>query len=212
MIKYGLEYSRKQYIGIYVYHDHLSFINHNRPVPPITIEDLNEKEDFDDRQYLNDELKEMFFALKLIQSYGSGIRRAKRAMEANESPKLVFGPDNDTDDYTQVIAYINTEFARIQAEEEKRIKTKKEKNDTENDTENISNDTQKFLDKYTGKKRSTAEKIIKMIAFDCHTTISAISKSVGISEITVKRYLKEFQEYDILRRDGSDTKGKWLLS
>ena len=48
--------------------------------------------------------------------------------------KLVFGPDNDTDDYTQVIAYINTEFARIQAEEEKRIETKKEKNDTENDT------------------------------------------------------------------------------
>ena len=47
----------------------------------------------------------MFFALKLIQSYGSGIRRAKRAMEVNESPKLIFGPDNDTDDYTQVIAY-----------------------------------------------------------------------------------------------------------
>jgi len=29
------EYSRKQYIGIYVYKDHLSFINHNRPVPPV---------------------------------------------------------------------------------------------------------------------------------------------------------------------------------
>ncbi len=64
-------------------------------------------------------IKEMFFALKLIQSYGSGIRRAKRAMKANGSPKLVFGPDNDTDDYTQVSAYINEEFARIQTKEEK---------------------------------------------------------------------------------------------
>lgn len=64
------------------------------------------------------ELKEMFFNLDLIQSYGSGIRRAKKAMIHNKSPKLVFGPDNDTDDYTQVIAYINEEFLRIQEEEE----------------------------------------------------------------------------------------------
>ncbi len=74
------EYSRKQYIGIYVYRDHLSFINHNRPLPPVTIEDLNEKTVFDDRHYLNDELKELFFNLDLIQSYGSGVRRAKKAM------------------------------------------------------------------------------------------------------------------------------------
>ena len=111
------EYSRKQYIGIYVYRDHLSFINHNRPVPPVTIEDLNTKVVFDDRHYLNDELKEMFFKLDLIQSYGSGVRRAKKAMEDNKSPKLVYSPDNDTDDYTQVVAYINKEFARIQEEE-----------------------------------------------------------------------------------------------
>ena len=111
------EYSRKQYIGIYVYKDHLSFINHNRPVPPVTIEDLNTKVDFDDRHYLNDELKEMFFKLDLIQSYGSGVRRAKKAMEDNKSPRLVYSPDNDTDDYTQVVAYINEEFARIQEEE-----------------------------------------------------------------------------------------------
>lgn len=58
-------------------------------------------------------LKEMFFKLDLIQSYGSGIRRAKTAMEVNGSPKLVFSPNNDTDDYTLAIAYINEEFARI---------------------------------------------------------------------------------------------------
>lgn len=38
-------------------------------------------------------------------------------MKDNGSPKLVFSPDNDTDDYTQVVAYINAEFARIQEEE-----------------------------------------------------------------------------------------------
>lgn len=38
-------------------------------------------------------------------------------MEDNHSPKLVFEPDNDIDDYTMVTAYINEEYARIKAEE-----------------------------------------------------------------------------------------------
>lgn len=36
------------------------------------------------------------------------------------SPALVFEPDNDTDDYTAVTAYINGEFAAVKAEEEGR--------------------------------------------------------------------------------------------
>ena len=108
------EYSRKEYVGIYIYKDHISFINHNRPVPPVTIEAMNNDTEFRDRVYLNPELKEMFFSLDLIESYGSGIRRAKNAMKENGSPELVFEPSNDTDDYTMVTAYINEEFARIQ--------------------------------------------------------------------------------------------------
>ena len=41
----------------------------------------------------------------------------KKAMKDNGSPALVYGPENDTDDYTQVIAYINAEFAKVMAEE-----------------------------------------------------------------------------------------------
>lgn len=64
-------------MGIYVYPDRITFVNHNRPVPPVTIEALNTKITFDDRKYINPEIKDMFFALHLIESYGSGIRRAK---------------------------------------------------------------------------------------------------------------------------------------
>lgn len=107
------EYDKKHHIEIYLYGDHISFINHNRSLPPITIDDMNTKTEFRDRQYLNSEIKQMFFDLELIESYGSGIRRAKKAMEDNHSPKLVFEPDNDIDDYTMVTAYINEEYARI---------------------------------------------------------------------------------------------------
>ena len=68
----------------------IAFINHNMPLPSVTIEGLNQQTAFTDRQYVNNELKEMFFKLGLIQSYGSGICRAKTGMKINDSPKQVF--------------------------------------------------------------------------------------------------------------------------
>ena len=38
-------------------------------------------------------------------------------MEDNHSPKLIFTPDNETDDYTMATAFINEEYAKIYAEE-----------------------------------------------------------------------------------------------
>ena len=51
--------------------------------------------------------------MDVIQSYGFGVRREKKAMEDDKSLRLVYRPDNDTDDYTQVVASISDEFARI---------------------------------------------------------------------------------------------------
>ena len=83
------EYDTPEYVGIYIYKDRISFVNHNRPLPPVTIEALNKDRSFDRRQYLNKELKEMFFSLNLIESYGSGIRRAKDALSENGSPEFL---------------------------------------------------------------------------------------------------------------------------
>lgn len=120
------QYESPNYIGIYIYNDRITFVNHNRPVPPVTIEAMNKETRFDDRQYLNPELKEMFFALDLIKSYGSGIRRAKDALKENHSPELQFLPDNDTDDYTMAVVMINEEFAAIREEEQKSSDVTKE--------------------------------------------------------------------------------------
>lgn len=47
------QYESPNYIGIYVYDDRITFVNHNRPVPPVTIEAMNKERRFDDRRYLN---------------------------------------------------------------------------------------------------------------------------------------------------------------
>ena len=192
------EYSRKDYVGIYWYSDHMTFINHNRPLPPVTIQDLNEKTEFADRQYLNKELKEMFFALKLVQSYGSGIRRAKKAMSDNHSPKLVFEPsEEDEKDYTQVTAYINEEFAAIRNEEKEKEGRDKEK-------------TTPIIPPIT-TPNTTREKILLMIEANPEITRKQIAEGIGISVDGVKYHLRKLSDEKILQYEGTSRKGRWRI-
>ena len=54
----------------------------------------------------------MFFSLNLIESYGSGIRRAKDALLENGSPEIKFYPYNEEDNYTNAVMGINVEFLK----------------------------------------------------------------------------------------------------
>ena len=191
------EYSRKEYIGIYVYKDHISFINHNRPVPPVTIEAMNNDTEFRDRVYLNPELKEMFFALDLIESYGSGIRRAKNAMKENSSPELVFEPANDTDDYTMVTAYINAEYARINAEERK--ETERQENRQENRQE------------ISDKSLELENKIIEHLINNPKTTRNQLAEQLGIPIQKVKYRLEKIQKEGRIAHTGSTKSGEWVV-
>jgi predicted HTH transcriptional regulator len=192
------EYSRPEYVGVYWYSDHLTFINHNRPLPPLTIKDLNERTEFDDRKYLNSEIKEMFFALKLIQSYGSGIRRAKNAMADNASPKLVFEPgEEDEKDYTMVTAYINEEFAAIRKEEKGSVGVDDEKT------------TAKTTTKTTTK---TQEAILKVLKDDPKATQAQIAAIAGLSKDGVRYHIAILKKEKRIERIGGNKGGYWKVN
>ena len=192
------EYSKHNCVEISVYKDHISFINHNRPLPPVTIEDLNTKMEFKDRKYLNDELKEMFFKLDLIQSYGSGIRRAKNELIRIGSPALVFEPDNDTDDYTAVTAYINGEFAEVQREEA-----------------NLKGAPAQEIAQETAQERyeelSDEEKIIVLIRNNPRITRNDLAVRLNISSDAVKRRLDKLKKSGRIEHRGSTKAGKWVV-
>lgn len=192
------EYSKHNCVEIAVFHDHISFINHNRPLPPVTIEDLNTKTEFKDRNYLNDELKEMFFKLDLIQSYGSGIRRAKNELSRIGSPALVFEPDNDTDDYTAVTAYINGEFAEVQREEA-----------------NLKGAPAQEIAQETAQERyeelSDEEKIIVLIRNDPQMTRNELAVKLNISPDAVKRRMDKLKKAGSIEHQGSTKAGKWVV-
>lgn len=201
------EYSNNNYIGIYWYSDHLVFINHNRPLPPVTIESMNNNTEFNDRQYLNTELKEMFYNLGLIQSYGSGIRRAKQAMEDNHSPKLLFEPANELDDYTMVTAYINEEFDRIHNEENAKPEVV---NSTQKTTQEVTQEVTQEIDN-SDKAIPLDNRILILISKTPTITRNALSRILGVSPETVKYHIKKLKDSGRLRREGSTKSGYWVI-
>ena len=140
----------------------------------------------------------MFFALDLIESYGSGIRRAKNAMKDNNSPKLVFEPDNDLDDYTMVTAYINEEFARIRDKEDE-IQTNRKENHKENHKEKI-------------KLDEIESRIIDRIRIKSNITIKELAIDLKISEQSVRYRLDKLKNQNIIYRIGSTKSGEWVIN
>ena len=179
------EYDTPEYVGIYIYKDRISFINHNRPLPPVTIESLNNDRSFDRRQYINRELKDMFFALNLIESYGSGIRRAKDALKVNGSPELKFYPDNDVDNYTNAIMHINKEFL-------------------DGDFKNYNNTTieiDEIQNKIAALMRDNDTITAKQIA----------NLLTNISVDGVRYHIRNMKAKGIIKREGGTRFGKWIV-
>lgn len=163
-------------------------MNHNRPLPPVTIEALNRDRSFDRRQYLNKELKDMFFSLNLIESYGSGIRRAKDALLENGSPELKFYPDNEEDNYTNSVMGVNEEFL-------------KEFNGsaTQETTQEI-----KVV-------KSIADRIIELMIVEPNITARQISDNLNISFDGVRYHIKRLKADGRIKREGSTKSGKWVV-
>ena len=184
------EYDTPEYVGIYIYRDRISFVNHNKPLPPVTIESLNRERSFDRRQYLNKELKEMFFSLNLIESYGSGIRRAKDALAENRSPELKFYPENDVDNYTNAVIGINAEFLN-----------------------RFNNSTSKETSKETGKETmSIQEQIVLLMQNNPKITAKKIASEINeISVSGVRYHISKLKENGVIARVGSTKSGKWIV-
>ena len=185
------QYESPNYIGIYIYNDRITFVNHNRPLPPVTIEAMNKQTRFDDRKYLNPELKEMFFALDLIESYGSGIRRAKDALKENHSPELQFLPDNDTDDYTMAVVMINEEFAEIREEEQKK-----------------SDFTKENAKEMTKEITKEIKKLMKENPF---VNAEEISEKLNVPVTKVRYHIRTMKKNGEIQRVGSTKAGTWEI-
>ena len=161
-------------------------MNYNKPLPPIRISDLNERSFFNERDTENPEIRDMFKALGIIESFGTGIGEAKRSMRENGSPELYYKSFDVNDNVTSVVIPVNEDYYEIKhgVEPKKNVWI-------ENETKDIK---QKILDsKYSKKIKQNTLKIYEEVGTEVFGN-SRVVEILGCSEVTATAYLKRMEK------------------
>ena len=198
-------YENGKPIQIYVSDKQINIVNYNKPLPPIRISDLNERTFFNERDTENPEIRDMFKALGIIESFGTGIGEAKRSMIENGSPALFYKTFGVNDNVTSVVIPVNEEYYEIK----NGTKTKK-KVWIENETKDFK---QKISDSgYTKKIKQNILKIYAGIGTEVFGN-SRVAEILGCSEVTATSYLKRMEhELKIIVPVEGMGKGKFKFS
>ena len=178
-------YENGKPIQIYVSEKQINIVNYNKPLPPIRISDLNERTFFNERDTENPEIRDMFKALGIIESFGTGIGEAKRSMQENGSPDLFYKTFDVNDNVTSVVIPVNEEYYEI-----KNGTKPKKKVWIENETKDFK---QKIMDSgYTKKIKQNILKLYEEIGTEVFGN-SRVVEILGCSEVTATSYLKRME-------------------
>jgi predicted HTH transcriptional regulator len=179
-------YENGKPIQIYVSEKQINIVNYNKPLPPIRISDLNERTFFNERDSENPEIRDMFKALGIIESFGTGIGEAKRSMQENGSPDLFYKTFDVNDNVTSVVIPVNEEYYEI-----KNGTKPKKKVWIENETKDFK---QKLMDSgYTKKIKQNILKLYEEIGTEVFGN-SRVVEILGCSEVTATSYLKRMED------------------
>ena len=179
-------YENGKPIQIYISEKQINIVNYNKPLPPIHISDLNERTFFNERDTENPEIRDMFKALGIIESFGTGIGEAKRSMRENGSPDLFYKTFDVNDNVTSVVIPVNEEYFEI-----KNGTKPKKKVWIENETKDFK---QKILDSgYTKKIKQNILKLYEEIGTEVFGN-SRVVEVLGCSEVTATAYLKRMED------------------
>ena len=179
-------YENGKPIQIYISEKQINIVNYNKPLPPIRISDLNERSFFNERDTENPEIRDMFKALGIIESFGTGIGEAKRSMRENGSPELYYKSFDVNDNVTSVVIPVNEDYYEIKhgAEPKKNVWI-------ENETKDLK---RKILDsKYSKKIKQNTLKIYEEVGTEVFGN-SRVVEILGCSEVTATAYLKRMEK------------------
>ena len=198
-------YENGKPIQIYISEKQINIVNYNKPLPPIRIRDLNERTFFNERDTENPEIRDMFKALGIIESFGTGIGEAKRSMRENGSPDLFYKVFDANDNVTSVVIPVNEEYYEI-----KNGTKPKKKVWIENETKDFK---QKIMDsRYTKKIKQNILKLYEEIGTEVFGN-SRVVEILGCSEVTATSYLKRMgDELKIIIPVKGMGKGKYKFS
>ena len=182
---------QKHPVEIHIREDQISFINYNNPLPPVTVDQLNNEMFIENRSYLNEELSQDFIMLDYIEKSGSGLETAKLALQNNNSKAIKYTVEEGTGAYTHATIFINEEYKKVAFDGEKvtfegekvafedKIRTFKLNKTT---IERI----MKMFDEYGFKEEFGREEIKTLFNISAESTVTKMINSLKNKNIIIK--------------------------
>ena len=194
-------YENGKPIQIYVSGTQINIVNYNKPLPPLVLEDLNERRIFNERDTENPEIRDMFKALGIIESFGTGIGEAKQAMSDNGSPQLFYKIFSASDNVTSVVIPVNEEYYSIKNGDKPSLKTGTMRGSREYLNEISKSD-------YTDKVKNNLSLICECLR-DSIFGNADIVHVLNCSDTTATGYLKKLYELGLINPVKGEGKGKY---
>lgn len=195
-------YENGKPIQIYISENQINIVNYNKPLPPLRIQDLNERSYFNERDTENPEIRDMFKALGIIESFGTGIGEAKRSLEVNGSPVLFYKIFENTDNVTSVVIPVCEEYQQI-----KNGRISKVDNKIESETGKI----KKVImnSKFSSSVKDKLIAIYEGVGYEIFGNLRVI-EILGCSETTATSYIKKlYKDLELIAVVEGMGKGKY---
>ncbi len=195
-------YENGKPIQIYISENQINIVNYNKPLPPLRIQDLNERSYFNERDTENPEIRDMFKSLGIIESFGTGIGEAKRSLEENGSPILFYKTFENTDNVTSVVIPVCEEYLQI-----KNGRMPKSDNIIESETGEIKKTIMNSNFSTSVKNKLIA--IYEGVGYEVFGNLKVI-EILGCSETTATAYIKKlYADLDLVAVVEGMGKGKY---
>ena len=228
---YHKAYDEREPIEVRIDDEKIEILSFPGPVRSVTKEQLKNYK-VTNRRYRNRRIGDFLKELHLTEGRNTGFKKILDAIKKNGSPLPEFETD---DDHTYFISrfYVHEAFEKNETVNEgvysgnKPVKTEneteKQKNEpvkTENEPEKQKSEPEEFgmpgriqecMAEYSAVKRKRAEAIIVEMMKNDQITMQGIAQNTGIGLSTVKRYVSELKENEIIAREGSDRAGRWII-
>ena len=192
-------YENHKSIQIYILDKYISIVNYNKPLPPVSIADLNSKSLFIEKDFVNPEIRKMFKNLGIMESFGTGVGEAKLSLSKNGSPNLIYKEFDDDVDITSVVIPINEEYFNIKngksSESNENIFTVKETIRNSKYSQNIKSSLLKIYDKLSDHVFGNKE----------------IVTLLSCSNTTATDYIKKFTELSVVEKVTGRGPGKYIF-
>ena len=189
---YHKGYNEREPIEVRVLPDRIEIVSYPGADRSITMDGLKNYRVFN-RRYRNRRIGEFLKELHLTEGRNTGFGKILRALEKNGSPKPLFETDDERTSFAATI-YIHPEFCKV---------------DTDQTTDQTTDQANQVTDQ--DSQETIENRILGVIKNNPQVTQVQISKYLNVPMSTVKYYIGKMNKAQILKREGTKQKGKWII-